>query len=239
MHSGRTWAMLRHLLDETKAKSHQRETLAKILNKALRELGEEVRNRINKYLPASPEESHPDYRGAANEQLERDIEVGEVQAALHELNCRSAAGPEKIANKALKNLNEAAIASLTALFNKCWRERRLPKTWRTAKSIPILKPGKTTSIQHLRPISQTSCVMKVVVNVLMNHWQKYLEENDLFSESMIGFRSKFSTSGAMIHLKVEIIDGKTKTRDNKAILGLDLLSAFDKVMNAAVLAQMS
>lgn len=51
MHSGRTWAMLRHLFDETKTKSHQRDSLAKILNMALRELGkEEVRNRINNKL---------------------------------------------------------------------------------------------------------------------------------------------------------------------------------------------
>ncbi|XP_077535998.1 uncharacterized protein LOC144148321 [Haemaphysalis longicornis] len=73
----------------------------------------------------------------------------------------------------------------------------------------------------------------------MNRWQKYLEDNDLFPESMIGFRSKLSTQDATIQLKTEIIDDKTKTRDNKAILGLDLLSAFDKVKHAAVLAQIS
>ncbi|XP_077528257.1 uncharacterized protein LOC144139899 [Haemaphysalis longicornis] len=43
----------------------------------------------------------------------------------------------------------------------------------------------------------------------------------------------------MIQLKTEIIDDKTKTRDNKAILRLDLLSAFDKIKHAAVLAQIS
>lgn len=140
---------------------------------------------------------------------------------MHELNCRSAAAPDKITNKALKNLNEAAIASLTTLFNKCWREGRLPKRWRTAKTILIPKPGKTPSIENLRPISLTSCVGKALEHVLINRWEKYLEDNDLFPESMIGFRSKLSTQDAMIQLKAEIIDDKTKTRD-KAILGLDL-----------------
>lgn len=119
------------------------------------------------------------------------------------------------------------------------REGRLPKRWRTAKTILIPKPGKTLSIENLRPISLTSCVGKALEHVLMNHWQKYLEDNDLFPGSMIGFRSKLCTQDAMIQLKAEIIDDKTKMRDNKAILVLDLQSAFDKVKHSTVLGQIS
>lgn len=118
---GRTWSLLRHLLDETKTKSHQRDNLSKILNKSIRELGqEETFKRIgDKYLPDIPEESHPDYEGPANEELDRDIELWEVRAAVQELNCRSAAGPDRVTNKVLKHLNEPSLASLTALFNRC------------------------------------------------------------------------------------------------------------------------
>ncbi|XP_077546008.1 uncharacterized protein LOC144158762 [Haemaphysalis longicornis] len=238
MHTGKTWAMLRHLLDETKTKSYQQHNLAKILNGAIRELGEEmVRRRINKYIPTSREESHPDYRGEANEKLDRDIEVWEVRAAVHELNCHSAAGPDKVTNKALKNLSETAIESLTALFNKCWKWGSIPKKWRTAKTILI--PGKPPIIENLQPISMTSCVGKAIDHVLMNRSQRYLEEEDLFPESMLGFRGKLCTQDAMIQLKAEIIDDRTKTRDNKAVLGLDLQSAFDKVKHSSILAQVN
>ncbi|XP_077546352.1 uncharacterized protein LOC144158997 [Haemaphysalis longicornis] len=124
---GKTWAMLRHLLDETKTKSHQRDSLNKTLNKASRELGKgEMRKRINDKHQRQ-EETHPDYWSTVNEKLDRDIETWEVRTAVHELNCRSAAGPDRVTNKALKHINEAAIASLTALFNKCWRACKLPK----------------------------------------------------------------------------------------------------------------
>ncbi|XP_077547749.1 uncharacterized protein LOC144159996 [Haemaphysalis longicornis] len=140
--------------------SYQKDKLAKILNGAICELGEdELRRRINKYLPTSPEESHPDYRG-------------------------------EVTHKALKNGSETAIESLTALFNKCWKSGSIPKKWRTAKTILIPKHGKPPSIENLRPISLSSCVGKSMKHVLMNHWQRYLEEEDLFPESMLGFRGK-------------------------------------------------
>ncbi|XP_077530888.1 uncharacterized protein LOC144142932 [Haemaphysalis longicornis] len=238
LHVGKTWSMLRHLLDETKTKSYQRDSLNKTLNKALRELGkEEMHKRINdKYLPEHREETHLDYWGMVNENLDRDIKIWEVRTAVHELNCRSAAGPDNVTNKALKHLNEAAIARLTALFNKCWREGKLPQTWKTAKNILIPKPGKPPGIENLRPISLMSCVGKVLEHVLMNRWQEYLEDNDLYPDSMIGFRNKLSTQDAMLQLMAEILDDETRTKD-KAILGLDLQTAFDKLKHSAILAQ--
>ncbi|XP_075535920.1 uncharacterized protein LOC142571447 [Dermacentor variabilis] len=43
----------------------------------------------------------------------------------------------------------------------------------------------------------------------------------------------------MLQLKYQIIDDGGSTRDNKAILGLDLQSAFDKVKHSAILSQVS
>ncbi|XP_070377433.1 uncharacterized protein [Dermacentor albipictus] len=189
MHWGKTWNLVRHLLDETKTKSHQRDRLTKIIHRAVKENGEtEVIRRIDsKYLPVTPTERHPEYGGQANEKLDRDISVEEARAALHELNSKSVAGPDNISNRALKNL--------TGYYNKCWRAGSLPQQWKAAKTILIPKPGKPPNMDNLRPISLTSCK--------------------------------------------DIIDDDTLTKDNKAILGLDLQSTFDKVKISAILAQVS
>ncbi|XP_072142945.1 uncharacterized protein [Dermacentor andersoni] len=241
MHSGKTWNLMRHLLDKTKTKSHQRDRLAKIIHRAVKENGEtEVIRRINsKYLPVTPTERHPEYGGQANEKLDRDISVEEVRAALHELNSKSAAGPDHISNRALKNLSDVAIENLTGYYNKCWSAGSLPQQWKTAKTILIPKPGKPPNTDNLRPISLTSCVGKVLEHVLMCRWQDYLEESGLYPTTIIGFRRSLGTQDAMILLKKDIIDEDTLTKDNKAILGLDLQSAFDKVKHSAILAQVS
>ncbi|XP_077534634.1 uncharacterized protein LOC144146565 [Haemaphysalis longicornis] len=193
MHCGRTWTLLRHLLDETRTKPHQRERLTRIMHAAVTECGEyEVRRRLDaKYLLATPTVHHPDYQGVANSNLDRDIEVWEVRSALHDLNTRSAAGPDRVTNKVLKNLGESAIANLTDYYNRCWRAGTLPRQWKAAKTILIPKPGKP--------------------------WQRYLEESGLYPDTVIGFRSKLGTQDAMIQLKREILDDNTRTRDNHTL----------------------
>ncbi|XP_077544225.1 uncharacterized protein LOC144156194 [Haemaphysalis longicornis] len=58
---------------------------------------------------------------------------------------------------------------------------------------------------------------------------------------MLGFRAKLGTQDAMILLQRDILDppGGAPKNDNRAILGLDLQSAFDKVKHSAILAQVS
>ncbi|XP_077561702.1 uncharacterized protein LOC144178042 [Haemaphysalis longicornis] len=215
MHKGRTWNLLRHLLDETKTKGFQRHNLAQTLHAAIRTLGEdETGRRINaRYLPSTPKEQHDDYKGADNLLLDRDIEEWEVRAVLQTLNCKSAAGPDRITNKALRNLNDGAITALTQYFNVCWRAGRLPKQWKTAKTV----------LEH----------------VLLKRWQRYLETEELYPNTILGFRERLSTQDTMILLQHEILDVTTPTRDNRAVLGLDLQSAFDKVRHSAILAQVS
>ncbi|XP_077559615.1 uncharacterized protein LOC144174415 [Haemaphysalis longicornis] len=137
---------------------------------AVQELGEdEVKKRLDaKHLPTTLKENHPGYRGKENATLDRDIETWEVCDALQNLNRRSAAGPDRVTNKAFRNLNDAAVEALTKYFNKCWRAGHIPKQWKTAKTILSPKPGKSPAIENLRPISLTSCAGKVLEHVLMD-----------------------------------------------------------------------
>ncbi|XP_077547903.1 uncharacterized protein LOC144160455 [Haemaphysalis longicornis] len=85
------------------------------------------------------------------------------------------------------------------------------------------------------------CVMESHLDRLEEdkEWQRYLEDSRLYPNTVIGFRNKLGTQDAMIQLKNEILDDTTNTQDNRAILGLDLQSAFDKVSHSAILAQVS
>ncbi|XP_077560865.1 uncharacterized protein LOC144175701 [Haemaphysalis longicornis] len=200
IHKSRTWKLLRHLLDDTKTKSPPR-------------LGDdEVRRRLDaKYLPATPPSPLPSYEGDVNPELDADIEEGEVCAVLQKINGKSAAGPDGVSNKELRNLSDGAIAALTRYYNNCWRSGVLPRKWK-----------------------------EVLEHVLLNRWQRYLEENELYPNTMLGFRAGLSTQDAMLLLRHEIIDRTTKrSEDTAAILSIDLIGAFDNVLHSAILRQMS
>ncbi|XP_077541236.1 uncharacterized protein LOC144153467 [Haemaphysalis longicornis] len=203
LHRGRTWALLRHLLDETKARGYQRHRLAQTMHTTVKELGEEeTRKRLNeRYLPQSPEEVFPEYCGKKNPWLDREIEVGKVRATLQTLNCKSAAGPDKITNKALKNLSDEVLVALTAYYNKCWRRG----------------PGA----RDQQPVAAV------------------LGRGGPYPNTMLGFRERLSTQDAMLLLQHDILDTSIPTQGNKAVLGLDLQSAFDKVRHSAILRQVS
>ncbi|KAM7311407.1 uncharacterized protein ISCGN_008314 [Ixodes scapularis] len=129
------------------------------------------------------------------------------------------------------------MEQLTDYINTCWRRGSLPRQWKTAKMILIPKPGKPPSLDNLRPISLTSCVGKVMEHALLNRWQVYLEQKGIYPPSLIGFRQNLGTHDAMLQLKHQVLDNKT--RGTRAILGLDLESAFDKVVHSAILRQIS
>lgn len=144
LHQSKAWSLSRHLLDDTKTKSYQHDRMARIIYKAETELGrDELIKRIGaKYLPDHNTETHPAYSGAPNDHLDRDITKAEVELAVRELNTRSAAGPDGISNKALRNLDDASLGALTRYYNEWWRSGRLPHQWKTAKTVLIPKPGK-------------------------------------------------------------------------------------------------
>ncbi|XP_077523238.1 uncharacterized protein LOC144134142 [Amblyomma americanum] len=215
--------------------------LAKLIHRAVSlHCADEVTRRIkDKYLPTTPTAQHAPYGGLPNAKLDRDIDVKEVRAALHDLNSRSAAGPDLVTNKALKILDDGLIENLAKYFNKCWRAAALPKQWKTAKTILIPKPGKLPDTENLRPISLTSYLGKALEHVLLNRWQDYLEREGLYPATVIGFRQHLSTQDAMLQLKYKIIHDGGSARDNKAILGLDLKSAFDNVKHSEILSQIT
>ncbi|KAG0436899.1 hypothetical protein HPB47_017709 [Ixodes persulcatus] len=239
LHNGKAWSLLKHLLDATNTKSHQRDHLARLIHKEIGERGKDlVAARLRaKYLPETPTAQHGPYKGEPNEELDRGFSVEEIRTAQHELNSRSAPGPDGVSNRALKNLDDRSMEQLTDYINTCWQRGSLPRQWKTAKMILIPKTGKPPSLDNLRPISLTSCVGKVIEHALLNRWQVYLEQKGIYPPSLIGFRQHLGTQDAMLQLKHQVLDNKT--RGTRAILGLDLESAFDKVVHSAILRQIS
>lgn len=238
IHTGRTWKLLRHLRDETQSKSYQQHRLSQILHAAIKERGEkEVSKQLNEqYLPTTDSVRHPDYEGADNPELDAELEEWEIRRAIRELNCKSAAGPDLVHNKILRNLNNTAVTALTNYYNECWRTGIIPKQWRTARTVLIPKPNKPPNIGNLRPISLTSCAGKVLEHVLNNRWQRYLEEHNIYPDTMLGFRARLSTQDAMLLIQQDLLENPSKV-DCRAILALDIKSAFDNVSHAAILSQ--
>ncbi|XP_037561082.1 uncharacterized protein LOC119440226 [Dermacentor silvarum] len=148
----------------------------------------------------------PHYSGEENSVLDEDFTVAEVEFALGQLRTTSAAGPDGVTNKMLRNLDFKSVGALTDLMNKYWVAGEIPAQWKHARIIFIPKPGKKLCIENMRPISLTSCVGKLMEHVVLNRLQGYAEDKEFLPATMLGFRANLSTQDVMIQLKTDVID---------------------------------
>lgn len=118
-------------------------------------------------------------------------------------------------------------------MNECWIKGKVPAQRKKVMIMLIPKPGKKLGIDDLRLISLTSCVGKLLEHAILHRVDNFLEDNNIYLDTMIGFRKNLSTQDAMLQLKHQVIDHKTHS--TRAILGLDLKKAFDNANHAAIL----
>lgn len=161
-----------------------------------------------------------------------------MRHALASLNTTSAPGIDNVNNKLLRNLDDKSISALTEYYNHCFDNSSLPSSWKTAKVIFIPKPNKPSDIANLRPISLTSCLGKTLEHVMLNRFNKYAEDNQLFPPEMIGFRQSLSCQDAMLRLKHDLLT-PTFSKDTQAILGLDLRGAFNNIDHGSILRELN
>lgn len=230
----RTWSLLRHLLDPERSKTTQINRLSAIVHN-FQGTNQQLLNKIRSlYIPVGDRQVLPSYSGAANAELDAEITEAEVRAALLHIRPGSAAGPDGITNKMLRNLDDQSISTLTKYYNHFWRLGALPQSWKHAKIALIPKPGKPLNIEHLRPISLTSCVAKVLEHIIHVRLTNHLISTSSLPHSMIGFRSGLCTQDILLQLSREVITPPSKL-DTAAILALDLTKAFDRVSHTAIL----
>ena len=97
----------------------------------------------------------------------RPFSMGELKAAIRRLKRRGAPGADDISPAFLKELGPKALTELLEIFNASFHHSNIPQLWRHAIIIPLLKAGKPASeIESFRPISLTSCVVKVLERLI-------------------------------------------------------------------------
>lgn len=187
------WQLLKHLIDPNLSKIEQKNRLTQVIHKypgSDTEILNKVRDTYLSPSPTSPK--LPNYTGLQNSDMDRDISETEVRAAIAKLRTNSAPGPDGVTNKALRNLDDKSIASLTRYMNECWRSGTIPRSWKHAKVVLIPKPNKPLSLEHLHPISLTSCLGKLMEHIIHTRLTNHVIDTEQFPHTMIGFRAGLS-----------------------------------------------
>lgn len=155
--------------------------------------------------------------------------VDEVTRVVRSLKNRKAPGFDSIRSLVFKNLSAQGLAFYTAILNAIFRLHYFPDAWKTAKIIPICKPGKPPNLPgSQRPISLLPIPSKVCEKIVASRLKDVMREKEVIPHRQFGFRDRHSTCHALLSFTKDVKEN-LNSRKSVVAASLDIEKAFDTV----------
>ena len=158
----------------------------------------------------------------------------EVYLLISELNTSKSTGPNGIPTEILKMINFVICIPLSKIINTCISKGEHPEKLKLAHVIPIFKKGCRLQVSNYRPISLLSNINKIFEKIMHKRIYSFLEKFNLLYNLQFGFRSKYSTSHALIHM-TEAIRSALDSGFVTCGIFVDFQKAFDTVNHEILL----
>ena len=165
------------------------------------------------------------------------ITMKEMETALEAVT-DTAPGPDGIHYSMLQNLSNGGKLCLLEFLNLIFDSGELPKKWKLAYIIPILKEGKNPlSPDSYRPIALTSCICKLLERILNRRLVWFLMKNNLIDKSQTGYQKGKCTLDNLTELETEIHNAFVKKQYLIAVF-FDLAKAYDTCWRHLILQEL-
>lgn len=144
-------------------------------------------------------------------------------------------GKDQVCYIMLKQIGKQMKLKLLEMYNIIWKKGKLPKNWKEAIIVPIIKVGKElSSPDSYRPIALTSHIGKVMERMVVDRLTDYLERNKKISQYQSGFRKGRGTMDAIVYLETEIRKALIN-KESLVVVFFDVEKAYDMVWKEGLL----
>jgi len=150
----------------------------------------------------------------------------EVKQVVLRAKPRKAPGLDRIGNRALQSAPPVLLTILLQIFNSVLQLRHFPASWKRAKVILFLKPGKDpTDPKSYRPISLLPVISKIFERLFHSRLAPILK--DFIRPEQFGCRPGHSTVLQLVRVVNQLVDNHNN-RVAASVL-LEFRSGFEKV----------
>ncbi|KAK6764316.1 hypothetical protein RB195_024584 [Necator americanus] len=118
----------------------------------------------------------PPHHLRKDEQVIPEVLPSEIRHAIMSLRNRTAPGLDGISPEHLKSLQPVLINTLARLFTRYLSECKVPKQWKTSKTVLLYKKRDPHEIGNYRPICLLCVIYKLFTRVILNRIEKVLDE---------------------------------------------------------------
>ena len=173
-------------------------------------------------------------RNSGESLSEVQFSTEKVEAKVDALKPDSAAGPDNITARYLKETANVLSLPLSIVFKRSLDEGVVPDDWRRGNITPIFKSGSKMSPGNYRPVYLTCIICKIMESIIRDDIVQHLSNHHLIHASQHGFTYSKSCQTNLL----EYLNTLTKLVDeghNIDVLYLDFAKAFDKVPHQRLL----
>ncbi|KAJ3594617.1 hypothetical protein NHX12_003924 [Muraenolepis orangiensis] len=159
--------------------------------------------------------------------MSRQFSTAELRAAIGNLRQGKSPGHDNIHPEFVTHQSETTSAWLCSFFSSCFQRSKLPKTWRRAAVIALLKPGKTAEDpKAYRPISLLCVPFKILERMILSRIEPVVDPQ--LPREQAGFRRGRSTVD-QVTLLTQDIEDSFQAKEKVGVVLLDLTAAYDTV----------
>ena len=155
-----------------------------------------------------------------------NITIEELNAILHKLKKRKAAGPDDLPIEFYKWLDQENRTQVLNLLNHWWNTGDFPKHKLDAYVASIFKKGDPKKQENYRPISLLNSIYKIYTAIMQKRIAAAID--DKIQETQYGFRKAKSTTMPLACIR-RILERAEASKNPCFLVFLDWEKAFDRV----------
>ena len=136
----------------------------------------------------------------AEEFLNYDISLNEVEAVIQHLKRNKSPGPDEVYTEILQNAGEEFMKAIQRLFQKSWHTLKLSSIWKQAEVKFLRKSGKKSyhDLGAYPPISLTRYPCKCMERIVTTRLYNFVEHFRILDKEQEGFRRFRGTQDALL-----------------------------------------
>ena len=167
----------------------------------------------------------------------RNVTYNEVYSTLKSLRNGTSTGVDNIPIKYVKLAINEICSPLTHIINSFISNDKYPTTWKQSRVCPIPKIPNPSTPTDYRPISILPALSKVYEKLVLQQMLEFIERNDIYKNTVSGFRKGFSTGSALLKLRDDIKKAM-HSREISLVVLVDFSKAFDTIAHEVIITKL-
>ena len=150
-----------------------------------------------------------------------------VRTCFLKVKTHSAAGPDNISGKTLKERSDSLASIFTKLFQRSLDEGTIPSLWKTSTIIPVAKKPSPKEMNDYRPVALTSIAYKwAEIIILRQLWAETASKQDPLQ---FACKQNRNTEDAVLTLLHHLYEHLDRQKTYARVLFIDFSSAFNTI----------